>query len=199
MQSGWIYLVRMVIFHSKLFKLARDYQTLNVIYNSPKHWQQWGVTRIYHHFFFNGDDLTGTGRSQAVSLRMGHVTNVKWKRRNWVFHWILNTEIYWMTCQSWWCPPFWRRHIMISSASTRLLQPDQFIATRGKQLVVLQFFFGGGGVLEIATLKRTMACSQKAVGSWSQRRPGWRLWSIAGRRCWSTHRFCNVLFIGIES
>ena len=33
---------------------------------------------------------------------------------------------------------------MISSASTRLLQPDQFIATRGKQLVVLQFFFGGG-------------------------------------------------------
>ena len=144
MQSGWIYLVRMVIFHSKLFKLARDYQTLNVIYNSPKHWQQWGVTRIYHHFVFNGDDLTGTGRSQVVSLRMGHVTNVKWKRRNWVFHWILNTEIYWMTCQSWWCPPFWRRHMMISSASTRLLQPDQFIATRGKQLVVLQFFFWGG-------------------------------------------------------
>ena len=46
---------------------------------------------------------------------------------------------------------------MISSASTRLLQPDQFIATG--------FAVFLGGMLEIATLDRTMACAQKAVGS----------------------------------
>ena len=79
---------------------------------------------------------------------------------------------HWMTRQSWWYTSFCCWHIMILySASTGLIQPI------------------------IATLDRTMACSQKAAGNWSQCRPRWRLWSIAGRRRWSMHRCAMSSFL----